>query len=279
MSTDNRLLFDEPGPRARRRIRIATVLSFVVIAGLVFLGISQFASTGQLAPQKWARLLEWPILRFLVVGAFSTVWVAAIAAIIAFPLGAGAALGRLSRTRWVSVPAAGFVELFRAIPMLLVLYVFLFALPAVGVRIPAFWQLVLAMVLSNAAPIAEILRTGVLGLERGQSEAAHSLGLSYWQSMRQVVLPQAVRRVAPALVGQGTRLLKDSTLGYVVSYPELLHQSEALGEYENLVIQVSVAAAACYVLINWLISRLAGRLEGKQQRGFVRSDIPGASVR
>jgi glutamate transport system permease protein len=270
MRAEERLLFDEPGPQGRRRIRVATALSLVVIAGLVALAVRQLALNDQLAAAKWELFLQWPVIRFLLVGIGATLWVTVVSAVIAFPFGALLALARLTRLAWLRVPAAAFVELFRAVPLLLLLYVFLFALPTAGLRFPTFWQLVLPIVLSNATPAAEIFRAGVLALDRGQSEAAYSMGMSYWQSMRLVVIPQAVRQVAPALVSQFVRLLKDSTLGYVVSYAELLHQAQTLGEYEHLVLQVYLVAAGCYVLINTSLSRFAVRLErrqGRAQRG------------
>jgi glutamate transport system permease protein len=275
MRPGERLLFDEPGPRGRRRIRIATGLSLVAIAGLVALAVRQLALNGQLAAVKWELFLQWPIIRFLLVGIGATLWVTAVAAAIAFPVGALLALARLTGVRWLRVPVAAFIELFRAIPLLLLLYVFLFALPRAGLTFPPFWQLVLPIVLSNATPAAEIFRAGVLALDRGQSAAAYSLGMSYWQSMRLVVIPQAVRRVMPALVSQFVRLLKDSTLGYVVSYAELLHQAQTLGEYEHLVLQVYLVAAGCYVLINSSLSRLAVGLERRQLRpGRSRTPTP-----
>jgi glutamate transport system permease protein len=104
----------------------------------------------------------------------------------------------------------------------------------------------------------------VLALDRGQTEAAYSLGMTYWQAMRLVVVPQAVRRLTPALVSQLVRLLKDSTLGYVVSYLELLHKAQVIGEYYHSVLPAYLVAAACFVLINTALSGLANRLEKRR---------------
>jgi glutamate transport system permease protein len=258
------LLFDVPGPRARRRIRIATAASVLVLGALAVLMLRQFTAHGQLAAAQWRMFTDWPIIRFLLGGVGQTLLVTAVAAALALPLGALIALVRLSRSRWPRALARGYVELFRAVPLLLLLYVFLFALPRAGLTFPVFWQLVIPIVLGNAAAFAEIFRAGVLALDRGQSEAAHSLGMTYWQAMAWVVIPQAVRRLVPTLVSQLVRLLKDSTLGYVVSYLELLHKAQVLGEYYHSVLPTYLVAAACFVLINTALSALAGWLERRR---------------
>jgi glutamate transport system permease protein len=264
VSTD--ALFDVPGPRGRRRIRIATGISVVTIAALVWWAVSLLAGHGELAAGQWSWLAQWPIVQFLLNGVGQTLLVTVVAAAIAVPLGALVALIRLARNRPLRWLGRGYVELFRAMPLLLLLYLFLFGLPRLGLTLPVFWQLVVSIVLSNAAVIAEIFRAGVLALDRGQSEAAHSLGLTYWRSMRLVVIPQAVRQLLPALVSQLVRLLKDSSLGYVVSYVELLHASQVLGEYYHTVLPTYLVAAAVYVVINVALSRVATWLERRQQR-------------
>ncbi|MCC9311483.1 amino acid ABC transporter permease [Kitasatospora sp. RB6PN24] len=257
-------LFDAPGPRARRRIRIATAASLLVLAGLLALALRQFAAHGQLAAAQWQMFTQWAIIRFLLDGVGQTLLVTAVAAGLALPLGALIALVRLSRSRWARALARGYVELFRAVPLLLLLYIFLFGLPRAGLTFPVFWQLVIPIVLGNAAALSEIFRAGVLALDRGQSEAAYSLGMTYWQAMTWVVIPQAVRRLVPTLVSQLVRLLKDSTLGYVVSYLELLHKAQVLGEYYHSVLPTYLVAAACFVLINTALSALATWLERRR---------------
>ena len=271
MNTGTNTLFDVPGPRGRRRIRIAAALSLMTIGALALLAVRRFADHGMLAPDQWRMIIQWTTIRFLLTGAQATVVVTAVAAAIAFPLGAFVALARLSRSRYLRWPARAYVEIFRAIPILLLLYVFLFGLPRLGPTLPTFWQLVVPIVLINAAAIAEICRAGILALERGQSEAAYSLGMPYWQAMRLVVIPQAVRKVAPTLVSQMVRLLKDSTLGYVVSYVELLHQTQVLGEYYHIVLPAYLVVAVTYVAINMALSRLAQHLENSGGRRVRRT--------
>ncbi|KPI09169.1 polar amino acid ABC transporter, inner membrane subunit [Actinobacteria bacterium OK074] len=261
---DVHLLFDPPGPRARRRIRIATAASLLVLAGLLALAVRQFAVHGQLDRSQWWMFGQWPVLRFLLDGLGQTLLVTAVAAAFAFPLGCAVALGRLARARPVRALARTYVELFRSVPLLLLLYVFLFALPTVGLTLPVFWQLIVPIVLGNTAVVAEIFRAGVLSLPRGQSEAALSLGMTHRQTLGHVLVPQALRALVPALVSQLVRLLKDSTLGYVVSVLELLHQAKVLGEYYHAVLSTYLVAAACFIAVNAALSQAASWLESRR---------------
>jgi glutamate transport system permease protein len=265
VNTGASALFDVPGPAGRRRIWIATLVSLLVIAAVVVAAVQRLAAHGMLGADQWRLFTQWPTIRFLLTGVRATVVVTAVAMAITFPIGVLVALARLSRTGAARRLGRAYVELFRAIPLLLLLYMFLFGLPKLGLTFPVFWQLTIPIVLSNAAVIAEIFRAGILAVERGQSEAASSLGMTYWQAMWLVVIPQAVRKVVPALVSQSVRLLKDSTLGYVVSYLELLHQSQVLGEYYHTVLPTYLIAAVVYVWINIALSHFAHLLERRSE--------------
>lgn len=277
MSGDGDVLFDAPGPRARRRTRVATVVVLAVVALLVWLAVDRFAAHGQLDAARWRPFTTWPIQRFLLTGLRDTLIATAVSTVIALPLGALVALGRLARTPVIRIPAAVYTEVFRSVPVLLLIYLFLLVLPRAGLTLPLFWQLVVPIVISASATSAEIFRAGVLALDRGQSEAAFSIGLTYWQTMRIVVLPQVVRRLMPALVTQVISIVKDTTLGYVVSYAELLHQGQTLGEYTQLLVQTFLVVALVYVLFNGALSQLAVRLERRQRRVRV-SPLPAAEA-
>jgi glutamate transport system permease protein len=267
MKSDTLALFDPPGPRARRRITVATVASLVGLGALLLLALNQFNTHGQLDPAKWEKFLEWPIQRYLLQGVLATLEVTAVSAAVTAPLGALVALGRLSRSAPVRWAAAGYVELFRAIPLILLLYLFLFALPRFGLNFPPFGKLVIPIIISNVASLAEVFRAGVLALPRGQSEAAYSVGMTYWQSMRLVVIPQALRRLSPALVSQLIQLLKQSTFGFLVSYTaELLNSGKIIGAYYHILVQSYLVVAVFFIVINYALSRLALALERRQSR-------------
>ena len=266
MSDDSRVLFDLPGPRARRRILLATIVSVLVILGLLALAVRQFGEHGQLAANKWQMFTQWPYQRFLLNGLGQTLKASAVCTVLALPLGALVALARLARTPFLRWPATVFTEIFRSVPALLLVYIFLLGLPRAGIVLPVFWQLVVPIVISGTATVAELFRAGVLSMDRGQFEAAYSVGLGYWTTMRLVILPQVIRRMVPVLVTQVIALVKDTTLGYVVSYSELLNQGKTLAQYTQALVQTYLVVAVIYVILNGLLSRLAAFLEQRQRR-------------
>jgi glutamate transport system permease protein len=152
------------------------------------------------------------------------------------------------------------------VPVLLLVYVMLFVLPSFGVNLPLFWKLVVPLGLSHAASYAVIFRAGVSSVDGGQREAGLSLGMPDGVVTRFVVLPQAVRYMTPLLVTQAVSLLKDTSLGYVVSYAELLFNGRVLANYNGLLIQTFLVVALVYLVVNLALSRLAHRLEGSRAR-------------
>jgi glutamate transport system permease protein len=254
-------LFDQPGPRGKRHIAIATIAALAGLALLAWGLERRLAAYGQLSADKWQPFTQWPIIHYLLNGLLATLEVTAISGSIALPIGMLLALGRLSRTRLLRWPAALYTEVLRSVPLLLLIYAFLLGLPSTGLRLPLMWQLIWPIVATNSALLAEIFRAGMLAVDRGQTEAAQAIGLSRLATMRLVVVPQAVRQVSPSLVSQLIRLLKDSTLGYVVSCLELLYAAEVLGQYNHAVLQCFLVAAFVYVIVNNILAAVARRLE------------------
>jgi glutamate transport system permease protein len=230
------------------------------------LAVRQFAINGQLAADKWQPFTQWPIIRFLLMGLWYSVLVTIACAAISMPAGALVALARLSTHRALHWPAVVFTELFRSLPTLLLIFVFLLALPPVGINLPTFWKLAVPICLTGSATIAEVFRAGILALEAGQTEAARAIGMRYGQIMRLIVLPQVIRPLLPLLLVQLINLLKDSTLGYVVTYAELLYSGRSLGEFIHAPIQTYLVVAVLYMIVNWLIIRLAHAIERRQGR-------------
>jgi glutamate transport system permease protein len=206
------------------------------------------------------------VLEFLWSGLVLTVKAAAAGMAGAVVLGTALALLRLSRTAVVRWLATAWVEFFRGVPLLLLIFFTFFGLRQRGVDISAFRALVTALALYNGAVLCEIFRAGILSLDRGQTEAAYSVGLGYWAAMRLVVLPQAVRRMVPAIVSQLVTLLKDTSLGYVITYEELLRRSRSTGEFFRNPLQATALVAVVYIAVNLTLSRVARRLELRQRR-------------
>lgn len=264
-SSATQVLFDAPGPKGRRRILLLSVLSVVAILALLAGALWQFQSNGQLDPGKWIVYLRVDYLAFLGQGLWGTLKVTALAAVVAFPLGLLLALARLSRFRVLSTLAAVWIEFYRGIPMLLVVYAFLLALPAFGVTFPRFWMLVTPMILVSSATTAEVFRAGINAVDRGQHEAAAAIGLSRRDAMTSVILPQAVRLVLPSLILALVTLLKDSTLGYVVSYNELQFQGKTLVSITRYLVQTYLVVSVIYIVINFLLTRIALALDARMK--------------
>ncbi len=261
-------LGDDLGPRGRRRVLLASVVAAAVLVVLAVVALRRFAARGQLDADLWQILIDPGVVRFLLGGLANTLKAAGFGMIGAIVIGTVMGLGRLSRLAPVRWLAGGYVEFFRGFPLLLLILFATFGLPKLGIVLPLLWYLVLGLAFYNGAVLAEILRAGVLSLERGQSEAALAIGLTRGQAMRQVVLPQALRRMAPAIVGQLIVLLKDTSIGYFVQYPELLRRAQITGTFDGNQIQAFSVAAAVYIVVNLALSRLARRLEVRQRRRY-----------
>ncbi|MFT4218255.1 MAG: amino acid ABC transporter permease [Micropruina sp.] len=256
-------LFDTAGPKARARVRIFTVISVLILLAIIGLAYWQLYLSGALAPSKWLPFTQ-PAIQSYFAGALGRTALAALgAAVIAVPLGLVLALGRLSPVALFRWPATAFIEFFRAIPVLLVIYAFMFALPSYGINPSEYWKLVIPVGLCTAAVIAEVFRAGVLALPRGQTEAGLSVGLTPGQTFRLVVFPQALRVVIPALVAQAVIVVKDTAFGYVVSYPELQQSARVLVANTRNLVQTYLVVTVIYIVINLLISRVAVWMDRK----------------
>jgi glutamate transport system permease protein len=268
------VLFDLPGPKARARIRIGTVIGVLVVLAIVAFVLARLARNGQLDPQRWSVLFDPSsgVPQALGNALVATLKVAAVGMVFATLLGLLLAVGRLSDRRWVRVPVTTVIEFFRAIPLLVVIFSLYFVLPGFGIRLSAYQALTGGLVLYNMAVLAEIFRAGILSVDRGQSEAALGLGLRKAQVMRLVLVPQAVRRMLPVLIAQLVVLLKDSSLGFIIGYFELLRQARSLVEYftprfgNQYTFQIYVAAGLIYIVINVLLSQLAKYIERRSRR-------------
>jgi glutamate transport system permease protein len=259
---------DALGPRGKRRVLLASVVAGGLLAAMVVVAFLRLLHKGQFSDHLIAPLRQWSVQRFLLLGMVNTVKAALVAMVLAMAVGAFLALGRLSRTAPVRWLAGFYVEIFRAMPLILLMFFCALGLPKVGIHLTPFRSVVVALVAYNGAVLGEIFRAGILSLDRGQSEAASALGLTYWQSMGRVIVPQAARRMIPAIVSQLVTLLKDTSLGTVVNYDELLRRSRDTGTFYGNTLQVLTEAAVIYIIVNFTLSRIARRLEVRQRRKY-----------
>ncbi|RFA13374.1 amino acid ABC transporter permease [Subtercola boreus] len=270
-------LYDEPGPRARRAIRLWSVVAVVVVALVIVLAGLQFGSHGQLDADRWTPFLSAGIWQYLLIGLWGTIQAAALVAVLGGAFGLVLALGRLSRNPVIHGVSTAYIEIARTIPVLLLIYLMLFGLPQLGLNFPLLWKLVIPLTIANAAAFAEIIRAGILGLPAGQSEAALSLGLSRGQTMRLVVLPQALRFVTPSLVTQLVSLVKDTSLGYIVAFTELLYRGQVLAAYNHFLIPTFIVVTLIYLVFNGALSTLASRLRRRPGKRSLAEPTSGAA--
>ncbi|MEK9523070.1 amino acid ABC transporter permease, partial [Streptomyces venezuelae] len=268
------VLYDTPGPRAKRRNLLFTIGFLAVLALAAWWVLVALNDKNQLAADKWSPFVTdsrvWTT--YLLPGLTETLKAAGLAILIALPLGALLGIGRLSDHRWVRVPVGAVVEFFRAIPVL-ILMVFAASLyrefTTISSDFRPLYAVVTGLVLYNASVIAEIVRAGVLSLPRGQGDAAEALGMRKGQTMLYVLLPQAVTVMLPALVSQLVVIVKDTALGgALLGFAELLSQNRQItANYGANTIATFTVIALIYIALNAIITALAGRLEKRLRQG------------
>ncbi len=257
------VLFDVPGPRARARHRVYAGVFLLLLGGLVALIGWKLYREDVVTPEVFNEAFQNRYVTFLLEGlVFGTLKAAGLAILLALALGIVLAVGRMSDHWYFRWPSAAIVELFRAIPLVLLIVFFFFGLGFVDL-----WALVVALMHYNGAVLAEVFRAGVNAVGKGQGEAAYSIGMRKTQVMRMVLLPQAVRFMLPAIISQCVIVLKDTSLGALIVYEELLRNSRQLSlNVTDGTIVVYGAAALIYILINYTLSKLAEYLERRLAR-------------
>jgi glutamate transport system permease protein len=259
------VLFDVPGPRARRRHRIGTVVAGLALAALAGWVLWVLWDKEQITPEQWEPFIEPNIVELLFEGLVDTLTAAAVAIALAVAFGALFASGRLSDHAGLRWPSIVVIEFFRAVPLLLLIF-FLFL--GFGGPLGTFWALVLGLMLYNGSVLAEIFRAGILSVPRGQSEAGYAIGMRKSQVMREILAPQAVRSMLPAIISQCVVALKDTALGFIIGAPGIVRDAERIyiaPQYNNP-LAVGIVLAAIFIIINYSLSRLAIYLESRMRR-------------
>jgi glutamate transport system permease protein len=269
MSAQVGVLFDAPGPKARRRHHVFTMLATIVLAYVAWGVFVKFDEKGQWDGEIWRHFLQlrtWT--EFIVPGLLATLRVTALAAVFALIIGATFGLARLSDHRWIRQPAGAVVETFRAIPLLLLIFFIAYLSPTLfGGGDYTLLALVGGLTMYNGAVLAEVVRAGVLAVPRGQSEAAYAIGLRKSGVMWLVLLPQAVTIMMPAIVGQFVVLLKDTALGYIIGYQDLLSYGFQIlpANYFGSRVSSAIVVAVIYIGLSMMLSAVAHWLEERSR--------------
>jgi glutamate transport system permease protein len=276
------VLYDIAGPRARsRNMLIGVIGTAAVLAVIGFIGY-RFVVTGQFDGSKWEFIQYQAIQMTILQGLWGTISAFLVASVLSLIFGAVFAAGRLSEHAWLRVPSTVIVEFFRGIPLLVLIFLLYFGLSRTfGINVPAFWAVVVGLMLYNGSVFAEIFRSGINALPRGQSEAAYGLGLRKTQVMTNVLLPQSIRAMLPTIVSQLVVVLKDTALGFIITYFELLFVVRQLGsqlQLDSPLLQVGLVVAVIYIGLCSLLSWFAGYLSKRSQRSRkIATLIPAAA--
>ncbi|MFI6107059.1 amino acid ABC transporter permease [Streptomyces sp. NPDC051310] len=278
------VLYDAPGPKAVVRNRIYAVVGSLAIIALVAISVVRLSEKGHLAPEMWDIFNYAGIRQNIADGVIATLKAFGLAAIGSLVLGVLLAVGRLSDHKPVRWLATGFIELFRSIPLLITIY-------AVWVGLLtdySMWALAIGLSIYNGCVQAEVLRAGVNAVPKGQREAAYALGMSKTQVMTTVLMPQAVRSMLPTIISQLVVTLKDTSLGFIILYPELLNSARLIasntqvnGQYPY--VSTIVVVGAIYVAMCLALSALATWIEKRGRRaktgiGVAAAAEPAASA-
>ncbi|MCZ4301301.1 MULTISPECIES: amino acid ABC transporter permease [Microbacterium] len=261
------VLYDVPGPKAILRNRLIGVATVVVVLALLgFIGY-RFSVSGQFDASRW-YVFTFSAVWEQIFGALGRTLAAfGLAAILAIALGFVLAIGRMSDHAWVRVPVTAITEIFRAVPVLVFMMLLYYGLPVAGVKMDPYWAVVLALMAYNGSVLAEVLRAGVESLPRGQKEAGYAIGLRKSGVMRLILLPQAIRAMLPVIVAQLVVTMKDTALGFIITYPELLYFAKQLTSQQGRpVLQSAFVIGGIYIIMCLILSGIAKWLEIRTRR-------------
>ncbi|MFZ5869131.1 MAG: amino acid ABC transporter permease [Actinomycetota bacterium] len=276
------VLYDAPGPRARRRSLIGSVVVTVVILVLAAVVVVRLADQRQLDAELWAPYVDPTSENFEAVwtllweGLQATLTAAVLAIVLSLAIGTLLAVARMMLGRWGRLPLIGLIELLRGLPVVVSIYFAWRVLPELGVNVgplpgdDGLWYLIVGLTAYNMVIIAEIVRAGVLSLPSGQREAGLALGMTPWQTMREIQLPQAFRTMLPALISQLVVILKDTSLAAVLGlYLELLRRGQLVATRLDNPIQTFFVVGLIFVVLNFVLSQVAVWVERRTSRRTV----------
>ncbi|GCD99833.1 amino acid ABC transporter permease [Embleya hyalina] len=265
MSREASVLFDVPGPKARRRNLIIGVVGSLGLAAFLVFVIVRFNDTGQFESAKWDPFQYSGVQQFIFDGLKATLKAFALAAVFSILLGAFLAAGRLSDHRIVRWASTTFVTFFRAMPLLVLIFMLYLVPGSQGWwKWDPMWPLVVGLTIYNGTVQAENIRAGILAVPKGQSEAAYALGMRKTQVMTMILVPQGIRTMLPTIISQIVVTLKDTSLGFLITYPELLAAAKLIGGYQDYnmpFIPVTIIVGTIYVAMCMILSAFATWLE------------------
>ena len=262
------VLFDAPGPKAKRRHAVLSVVGALILLALLWVAYKRLDDKGQLTSAMWKPFTQASVWQDYIlpglVGTLKAAFAGMIGATIFGVLFAMARMSHIRALRWVS---GVIVEFGRAIPVLLMMLFLYGILTRNGAQdIHAFLATVIALVVYNGSVVAEVIRSGVDQLPKGQREAGMAIGLTQQQTLRTILLPQAITAMLPTLISQLVVILKDTALGYQVTYGELLYKGKNASTIYSNIVPMLIVIALIYIALNYSVSKVAVLVENYLQR-------------
>lgn len=208
--------------------------------------------------QNFIDAYSWINIRFLLEGLWITIEVSVISIIISFILGTFLGIIRYANIKYLSAIVGFIIDIIRNVPLLLIIFFTYFGLPNIGIKPEIIPAAIMALSIFESAMVAEIVRSGINSIDYGQTEGALANGLSKWQALRIIVLPQAIKNMMPALVSQFISLVKDTSLATIIVLPELMYHAQIIyGQNTNYIIPMFVALAVLYFIVCYSLSLFA----------------------
>ncbi|WP_457801292.1 amino acid ABC transporter permease [Limosilactobacillus reuteri] len=208
--------------------------------------------------QNFINAYSWINIRFLLEGFWITIEVSVISIIISFILGTFLGIIRYANIKYLSAIVGFIIDIIRNLPLLLIIFFTYFGLPNIGIKPEIIPAAIMALSIFESAMVAEIVRSGINSIDYGQTEGALANGLTKWQALRIIVLPQAIKNMMPALVSQFISLVKDTSLATIIVLPELMYHAQIIyGQNTNYIIPMFVALAVLYFIVCYLLSLVA----------------------
>ncbi|MCW4458237.1 amino acid ABC transporter permease [Microbacterium sp. MPKO10] len=274
------VLYDAPGPRARVRNRILAVVATLVVLGIVAFIVYQLFASGQFSAAKWELFRYTAVWRKIGSATVSTLSAFVVAAIGSLLLGLILSVGRASNHAWVRVPVTVFTEIFRAIPVLILMLIMYYGLPTVGLDfITPYTAVVTGLILYNGSVLAEVFRSGIESLPSGQAEAGYAIGMRKTGVMSVILYPQAIRAMLPVIISQLVVVLKDTALGFIITFNELLYLAKFYGSqvtYGSPIIPSTIIFGSIYIGLCLLLAALAKWVEVRSRHSKKLPRDPGA---
>lgn len=225
---------------------------------------------------SWEYFARYLFNDLMIAGAWTTLWLTVVSMAIGCALGAVAALGKMYGPRPVRLLAEFYIWVFRGTPLLIQLVIIYTGLPQIGIRFSVIESAIIGLALNEGAYLAEIVRAGIMSVNKGQDDAARALGMTWGERMRIVIMPQAARVIIPPLGNQFNGMLKTSSLASVISMDELLRNAQMLAQIEFRILEVYVCAALWYLAMVTVWNAVQKRIEARYERPFGAQPAPAA---